>query len=123
MVEGGAVVNTASVAGVIGARGIVGYIASKHAVIGITRTAALESGERGVRVNAVCPGPIAGRMMQSLEDGMGGAAVHDAIVSSIPLSRYGAVDEVAGFVAFLLSPEASYCNGAAYLLDGGQTAS
>jgi NAD(P)-dependent dehydrogenase (short-subunit alcohol dehydrogenase family) len=123
MGEGGAVVNTASIAGVIGAPGLVGYIASKHAVIGITRTAALEAAERGIRVNAVCPGPIEGRMMQSLEDGWGGGDVRDALLKAIPMRRYGSVEEVAAFVAFLLSPEAGYCNGASYLLDGGQTAS
>jgi NAD(P)-dependent dehydrogenase (short-subunit alcohol dehydrogenase family) len=123
MEEGGAVVNTASIAGVIGAPGLVGYIASKHAVIGITRVAAVETGERGIRVNAVCPGPIGGRMMQSLEDGFGGEGAHDAFVKAIPIGRYGTVEEVAALVAFLLSPEAGFCHGAIYLLDGGQTAS
>jgi NAD(P)-dependent dehydrogenase (short-subunit alcohol dehydrogenase family) len=108
---------------VIGAPGLVGYIASKHAVVGITRTAALETGERGIRVNAVCPGPIEGRMMRSLEDGWGGGEIREALLKAIPMRRYGSVDEVAATVAFLLSPEAGYCNGATYVLDGGQTAS
>jgi NAD(P)-dependent dehydrogenase (short-subunit alcohol dehydrogenase family) len=123
MGQGGAVVNTSSIAGVIGAPGLVGYIASKHAVIGITRVAAMEVGEREIRVNAVCPGPIAGRMIQSLEDGWGGGDVHDALLKAIPMGRYGTVEEVAAIVAFLLSPEAGFCHGAIYLLDGGQTAS
>jgi NAD(P)-dependent dehydrogenase (short-subunit alcohol dehydrogenase family) len=123
MGEGGAIVNTASIAGVIGSPGIVGYIAAKHAVVGITRTAAMETGGRGIRVNAVCPGPISGRMMASLEDGWGGERAREMIVNAIPLGRYGTVEEVAGIVAFLLSPEAGFCHGATYVLDGGQTAS
>jgi NAD(P)-dependent dehydrogenase (short-subunit alcohol dehydrogenase family) len=123
MGEGGAIVNTASIAGVIGSPGIVGYIAAKHAVVGITRTAALETRGRGIRVNAVCPGPIGGRMMASLEDGWGGERAREMILNAIPLGRYGTVDEVAAIVAFLLSPEAGFCHGATYLLDGGQTAS
>jgi NAD(P)-dependent dehydrogenase (short-subunit alcohol dehydrogenase family) len=123
MGEGGAVVNTASIAGITGAPGIVGYIAAKHAVVGITRTAALETGERGIRVNALCPGPISGRMMASLEEGWGGGAVHEALLRSIPLRRYGTVDDVAALVAFLLSPEGAHCHGATFTVDGGQTAS
>lgn len=122
MDRGGAVVNTASIAGVLGAPAIVGYIAAKHAVVGITRTAAVETGGRGIRVNAVCPGPIEGRMMGSLEEGWGGD-VHDALLSGIPLGRYGSPQDVAALVAFLLSPEAAHCHGATYVVDGGQTAS
>jgi NAD(P)-dependent dehydrogenase (short-subunit alcohol dehydrogenase family) len=123
MGEGSAVVNTASLAGVVGAPGIVGYVAAKHAVVGITKTAAVEVGERGIRVNAVCPGPIETRMMQTLENGWGGEEARAAVLRRIPSGRYGTVEEVAAAAAFLLSHEASLCNGVAYVLDGGQTAS
>jgi NAD(P)-dependent dehydrogenase (short-subunit alcohol dehydrogenase family) len=123
MGAGGAIVNTASIAGVVGAPGIVGYVAAKHAVVGITRTAAVENGARGIRVNAVCPGPIESSMMQTLEDGWGGEQARASVLRAIPTGRYGTVDEVAATAAFLLSPEASLSNGATYVLDGGQTAS
>ncbi len=123
MGQGSAIVNTASIAGVIGAPAIAAYVAAKHAVVGITRTAALEIGGRGIRVNAVCPGPISGRMMDELEDGWGGAdRVREPLQGAIPLGRYGTLDEVAALVTFLLAGESGFCHGAAYVLDGGQTA-
>lgn len=122
---GGAIVNMASVAGLSGTPGIFAYGASKHAVVGMTRSAALEFGPRGVRTNAVCPAPIETRMMRSLERGMNPdepEAVHKQMASTNPMGRYGEPDEVAAFVAFLCSSDASYLNGGIFPIDGGRMA-
>jgi NAD(P)-dependent dehydrogenase (short-subunit alcohol dehydrogenase family) len=120
--NGGNLVATASVAGLIGSAGLGPYIASKHAVLGLVKTAAVEYGPQGVRVNAVCPGPIENRMMRSIEDQAApgaGAAVHDAFTRLVPLGRYGRNEEIASAIAFLASPEASYCTGTILVADGG----
>ncbi len=120
MNEGGSVVNTASVAGLIGSPGLSGYVMSKHAVIGLTRTAALEQAARNVRVNAICPAPIKGRMMSSIESNVG-ATEEDAFKGMVPLGRYGTPQEVANLAVMLLSDEASYLTGGWYTVDGGTT--
>ena len=120
----GSVGNCSSVAGLTGAPGLLPYIASKHAVLGMTRTAALEAGPQGVRVNCVNPGPIESRMMDSINTGQGDReTMHAAIAQAIPMARYGTPEEVAGVVAFLGSDDAGYCNGGFYTVDGGMTAS
>jgi NAD(P)-dependent dehydrogenase (short-subunit alcohol dehydrogenase family) len=121
----GAVVNTASVAGLVASPGMPAYVASKHAVIGLTKTAAGEVARAGVRVNAVCPGPIDTRMIHSLEamvspDDPGG--VGSRYQQNIPLGRYGTAEEVANLVLFLSSDLASNITGAHYVVDGGRTA-
>lgn len=121
MERGGAIVNTSSVAGVVGFGGMSGYVASKHAVIGLTRSTALDLGPRGIRVNAICPGPVQGRMMSSLESRIDPDRGHEMVLSTVPLGRYTTPAEIAATVAFLLSPEAGYANGAVFSLDGGQT--
>ncbi|HLZ31105.1 MAG TPA: glucose 1-dehydrogenase [Chloroflexota bacterium] len=123
--SGGAIVNTASVAGLHGSRGIIAYVASKHAVVGMTRVAALELAQDGIRVNAVCPSPIETRMMRALESGLNPAdpeSVRARITAGNPMQRYGNPEEVAAVVAFLCSPDASYINGGVYPIDGGSTA-
>lgn len=121
----GTVVNTASVAGTVGAPGMAAYSSSKHAIIGLTRTAAGEVGKHGVRVNAICPGPINTRMMDSLQQMINPAepsAVAKANMARNPMGRYGQPEEVARVVVFLASDESDYVNGAAWLIDGGRTA-
>ena len=122
---GGSIIATSSVAGVIGYANISPYIASKHAVCGFVKTAAMELAESGIRVNAINPGPIANRMMRSLEEQMSPDdpdAVHAAVEESVPMKRYGTDQEVANLALFLGSDESSYTTGAVYLIDGGFTA-
>jgi hypothetical protein len=110
----GAVVNTASVAGLVASPGMPAYVASKHAVIGLTKTAAGEVARSGVRVNAVCPGPIDTRMIHSLEAMLNPGdpgSVATRYQQNIPIGRYGTADEVANLVMFLCSDLASNITG------------
>jgi NAD(P)-dependent dehydrogenase (short-subunit alcohol dehydrogenase family) len=121
----GSIINTASIAGLMGSPHIAVYSASKHAVIGLTRSAALECATTGVRVNCVCPGMIDSRMLSTIIEGRnpGNAPVaNEKIVERIPARRLGHASEVASIVAFLASDEASYVSGSAYTVDGGRTA-
>ncbi|HET8995631.1 MAG TPA: glucose 1-dehydrogenase [Acetobacteraceae bacterium] len=121
----GAVVNTASVAGLVASPGMPAYVASKHAVIGLTKTAAGEVARAGVRVNAVCPGPIDTRMIHSLESMLNPSdptAVGTRYQANIPLGRYGTAEEIANLVLFLCSDLAGNITGAQYVADGGRTA-
>jgi len=121
----GAIVNMASVSGNVGAPTMCAYSASKHAVIGLTRTTAAEVGRQGVRVNAVCPGPIDTDLMDALHRGINPQepdAVKAFNVGRNPMGRYGDPAEVAKVVVFLASDGASFVNGAAWVIDGGRTA-
>jgi NAD(P)-dependent dehydrogenase (short-subunit alcohol dehydrogenase family) len=122
---GGAIVNTASIAGLRGTPGIIAYTTSKHAVIGLTRTAAIELIRYGIRVNAVCPAPVDTAMAKTMEEGFNPRdpqAAHDRLATTIPMRRYGRPEEVATLVVFLASSDASYINGGIYTVDGGAMA-
>src|ERR1700754_3937858 len=121
----GAVVNTASVAGLVASPGMPAYVASKHAVIGLTKTAAGEVARQGIRVNAVCPGPVDTRMIHSLEEQISPtdpAAVGARYQAAIPSGRYTTADEIANMVLFLCSDLASNTTGGQFVVDGGRTA-
>lgn len=118
----GAIVNMSSLAGISAGPTLSPYIMSKHAVIGLTRTAAAEAASAGVRVNAVLPGAINTEMMRRIESDSGqAAAVQSANTAATPLGRYGEPEEVAALVAFLLSDEASYITSSLYTIDGGMS--
>ena len=117
---GGAIVNTASAAGLIGLPRAVAYAASKHGVIGITRTAALEYARRGIRVNAVCPGFVETAMVDIWDEMRPGML--DGVRRFNPMRRLGQPGEVAAAIVWLLSDEASFVNGHALSVDGGVTA-
>jgi len=119
----GSIINTASIAGLIGSPNLAVYSASKHAVIGLTKSAAVECSTTNVRVNCVCPGLIESRMIRAIIAGRNPGVPDDRIVAPIPARRLGQASEVASIVAFLASDEASYVHGAAYTVDGGRVAS
>ena len=114
---GGAIVNTASIAGLVGLQTSSLYVASKHGVIGLTKTAALEYAEQNIRVNAVCPGFIETRMTKDTMSRRG-----NEIMQQVPFHRMGQPQEIAEMVTWLASERASFVSGVAYAVDGGFTA-
>jgi NAD(P)-dependent dehydrogenase (short-subunit alcohol dehydrogenase family) len=120
---GGAIVNTSSLAGIVGAQGGPAYVASKHGVAGLTKAAALEYGRHRIRVNAVCPGPIRTPMMQRIIGMRGGSAeAEQRFIRSEPLKRFGEPEEIGETVAWLCSDRASYVTGLPMPVDGGGVA-
>lgn len=116
----GAIVNCSSIGGLIGLPGRAAYHASKHGVIGLTRSAAIEYAPRGVRINAICPGTIETPMVQHMLET--GDLDRDEFVNAQPIGRLGRAEEIAAAVLFLCSPAASFIVGTALPVDGGYTA-
>jgi NAD(P)-dependent dehydrogenase (short-subunit alcohol dehydrogenase family) len=116
---GGAIVNTSSGAGIIGTKSGAVYGAAKHAVIGLTRSAALDYATSGIRINAVCPGVIETNMMREVSGGT--AAGRSAMVEMEPVGRLGQPEEIASAVLWLCSSGASFAVGHALVVDGGHT--
>lgn len=119
----GSIVTTASVLGIRGVAGSGAYCASKAAVLGLTRSAAIEAGPDGHRINAVLPGPIATPMSDRIREGLREEERESfarSLIGVVPLARMGEAWEVAALVAWLLSDESSYVTGGAFSVDGGQ---
>lgn len=114
---GGTIVNMSSTAGLSGVRGMAGYVASKHGVIGLTESAALDYATRNIRVNAVAPGPILTERLASLSD-----EARAPVIRAVPMGRIGSPNEVARTVAWLCSDQATFITGATIPIDGGRLA-
>jgi 3alpha(or 20beta)-hydroxysteroid dehydrogenase len=123
---GGSIVVTSSIAGLIGSPGLAPYVTSKHAIMGLTKCAALELAPLKIRVNTVNPGPIENRMMRSIEKQANPSdpeGVKSGFLSKVALNRYGTNEEIARAVLFLASDESGYCTGTSIVADGGFVAS
>jgi len=123
--NGGSIIITSSVAGLTGTPRVLPYVASKHAAIGMMRSAAMEGAPHQIRVNTINPSPVDNRMMRSLEEGFApgqAEAARKNFEQNIPLGRYGSNDDMANTVLFLASDESSFITGAVIPVDGGLTA-
>jgi len=115
--DGGSIVNTASILGLVGTQTSTAYVAAKHGVVGLTKAGALEYAENGIRVNAVCPGYITTPMTDDVMQRRG-----DQILSKVAMNRMGTPEEIAEMVVWLCSDRASFVTGVAYNVDGGYVA-
>jgi NAD(P)-dependent dehydrogenase (short-subunit alcohol dehydrogenase family) len=123
--KSGSIINMSSIAGLTGSANAAPYITSKHAIVGLTRAAAIEAAPANVRVNSVHPSPINTRMMRSLEEGFSPGNASEAqkqLEATIPLARYGESVDVAQLVLFLGSDDAAFITGGQYPVDGGMAA-
>ncbi|MDR0874903.1 MAG: glucose 1-dehydrogenase [Clostridiales Family XIII bacterium] len=124
---GGSIINTSSIGGLVALPNSIDYVATKHAVIGMTKNAAAEYGPYGIRTNAVCPGVVMTGLHKRVVTAQAQQAGEDPQIliernkQSIPLKRYGEADEIADLVCYLASDESSYVNGVAIAVDGGYT--
>jgi len=118
--DGGAIVDIASTAGLRGGKGTAAYSASKHGVLGLTRSAALDYARRGIRINAVCPGAIDTPMLERLTES--NTTLRQQIAQRSVMGRHGQPEEIASTVLWLCSDSASFVNGQAIAVDGGSTA-
>lgn len=122
--QSGSIINTASIGAITGGYKFTPYVATKHAVLGLTKVAAIEYGARGIRVNAICPGPINTPMNReaSVKNNPDNPQEYqEKLYERVPSRRFGEPEEVAGLVAFLASDEAAFINGAAITIDGAMT--
>ncbi len=125
MNDGGSIIMTSSVAGIIGLANLSAYVTSKHAAVGLMRTTAIEAAPRKIRVNSVHPSPVNNRMMRSIEEGASeGHAdqVKKQFEASIPLGRYAESIEIAKLVLFLASDDSQFITGTTHIIDGGMCA-
>lgn len=124
MNNGGSIINTSSVAGLMGSPNVSAYVGSKHAVVGITRTVANEVAPRRIRVNTIHPSPVDNRMMRSLEEGFAPGHAEEAkkgFENAIPLKRYATNEDIANGVLFLASDDSCFITGTKLVVDGGMT--
>lgn len=117
--RGGSIVITSSTSGLRGSAQLAPYVASKHAVIGLMRSAAQEGAPHRIRVNTINPGPTRTRMIDAIDERLAPGAAKSARVRRIPLNRYAEIEEIVALMLFLASDESSFCTGATYLADGG----
>ena len=125
MKDGGSIILTSSVAGILGFAGLSAYVASKHAIVGIMRTTAIEAASRKIRVNSVHPSPVNNRMMRSIEEGASAGHAEEVkkqFEASIPLGRYAEPIEIAKLVLFLASDDSQFITGTTQIIDGGMAA-
>ena len=123
---GGSIIILSSIAGVTGGNGVAPYSISKHAVIGLMRSAAMEGAAAGVRVNTINPAPMVGRMIRSIEEGLSPGHADEMranyVANSIPMGRYANFEDMSGLLVLLASDESSFLTGSVYMADGGMSA-